>query len=1155
MNDDAPRRSDQAGNRDDRLNAAIAAYLHARDEGRPLDRGTILAQEPDLADELNRFFDSDDQVGWLITSVVPAVAAEGAWFGKYRVLRTIGRGGMGVVYEAEGPAIGQRVALKVLPTLGLPDPHDHERFRREIELAFRLDHPQIVPILDFGSFGGIPFCTMELIDGYDLRRVIRLLRRKDHPARADGLDLSNPKPVCEEVFQAIGLPEPGLSAEDLPGYLRFVASVGVQAGRALAYAHGKGISHRDIKPSNLLLDTQGKIHITDFGLAKAAESPDLTVTGDLGGTLRYMAPERLDGWSDPRSDVYSLGLTLYELLLLRPAFESIDRSRLINAITREAPRRPRSVNRAIPRDLELIIQRAIEKEPGHRYPTAAALADDLERFLAGRQIVGRPVALWRRAWAWSRRNRGPAGAIAAGFAVLFLAVSGLLFGLLMSRAAAEARAREAHAQRALAETARRESEYQSLLLQLQQTRLLSRSERWSEHAWELVRQAATIRADAGLRNQAAEALAGLDCRVVRHLAGTGASSVTFDRQGTRLLAGGIEPDATQDGRARALDLTSEQFLPVSFGLVGPGPVSFRDDGTPLQLVAQPGKGVVLWDLDHARAVAQLELPQGATATCLALRRDGSSVAASIATTDGRGQVLVWDVASRRVLQQFAVKARALAYSDDGELFVSGDEDGGIIVWKLPEGEQIAAFSQGRNTIESFSLIRNPHRDSEGKQAWLLAAGDSGGLILVWDLSTGQPISRCHGADYNVGAVAFSPDGATLVSAGRTGTTVIWDWANGRNLLSLHSGGLKSSVAFSHDGKKLATGHYSQLDPALSHVRVWELDQGRGIVTLRGLTGPVQWVLFAPDGRKLAALSQDWRLAIWDLPQRRLEAILNAPKGYSADNAALAFSSDGRQLAACAGREAKLWDVASKTILQTLRLPPGLGDRIAFPSSGELLLFRYESRDGLHVPIGDSLKISPIVCRIRNMLATQPLKPIVEFQGFKRSLVAAAIPGRPHFLIEDWRDGPGGRYQQLQALDAVSGKVLWSQRFENEDAGALLVDPTGELVTIGPRENGRQRPTLREALTGNVVLSFARRPGSPAPGGKSFICQVPEQPGVSVQNGDGRILLALGIDQRIASTPIFSTDGKRVAWGNANGSVMVADLDEIQSRLAQAGLSW
>ncbi len=229
--------------------------------------------------------------------------------------------------------------------------------------------------------------------------------------------------------------------------------------------------------------------------------------------------------------------------------------------------------------------------------------------------------------------------------------------------------------------------------------------------------------------------------------------------------------------------------------------------------------------------------------------------------------------------------------------------------------------------------------------------------------------------------------------------------------------------------------------------------------------------------------------------------------------------------------------------------------MTFPCSGQLFLFRYESRDGVHVPIGDDLKIDPIVCRIRNLLGAEPLKPMMEVQGFKHGLVAVAVPGRPRFIVEDWHDGPGGRYQELQALDAGTGSVLWSKRWDHEVAGGLAIDPTGALVAIGERDNGGQKPTLREASTGRVVRSFGDWPGSPGPGGKSFVRELPDRPGVSLQNSDNRILLGLGIDQRMASSAIFSADGKRVAWGNSDGTVMVADLDEIRSRLAQAGLSW
>jgi hypothetical protein len=158
-------------------------------------------------------------------------------------------------------------------------------------------------------------------------------------------------------------------------------------------------------------------------------------------------------------------------------------------------------------------------------------------------------------------------------------------------------------------------------------------------------------------------------------------------------------------------------------------------------------------------------------------------------------------------------------------------------------------------------------------------------------------------------------------------------------------------------------------------------------------------------------------------------------------------------------------------------------------------------------------------------------------------------------MEARHDGPGGHYQELQALDAVSGKLLWSQRWEHEEAGGFGIDPTGKLVVVGPRDQGGQKPTLREALTGKVMRTLDHWPGSPAPDGKTFIQKLPEHPGISLRNGDHRIFLSLDIDQTIDTSPLFIPDGKHVAWGNADGSVMVADLDEIQARLAQAGLSW
>jgi hypothetical protein len=220
-----------------------------------------------------------------------------------------------------------------------------------------------------------------------------------------------------------------------------VAQVGLQVAEALAYAHGHKILHRDIKPSNLLLDLEGTVWVTDFGLAKAEEGDDLTRTGGVVGTLRYLAPERFDGVSDARSDVYSLGLTLYEMLTLRPAFTETERGRLIRQVTQEEPPRPRKLDRRIPRDLETLVLKAAAKEPARRYQTAEELAEDLRRFLADRPIRARRAMPWERAWRWARRNRLVAALSGvAALALVAVAVVALAFGVSQQRAATRLKA-------------------------------------------------------------------------------------------------------------------------------------------------------------------------------------------------------------------------------------------------------------------------------------------------------------------------------------------------------------------------------------------------------------------------------------------------------------------------------------------------------------------------------------------------------------------------------------------------------------------------------------------------------------------------------------------------------------------------------------------
>ena len=411
---------------------------------------------PELADEINELFPAMMKVeqvkeichDWDGTDTGDPALSQ---VGDYRIIREIGRGGMGVVYEAEQISLGRRVAIKVLPQQSARDRTTLARFRREARASARLHHTNIVPVFEVGQDGEVSYYAMQLIQGQNLDSVIdelRRLRSKSPAGRSNrpppggqrvghrsksgtsgdaaslrlaqtllsgrfeqGLSAVAERPV-DDVPEA-GSPgsvepePPPPAAPDssavMPGgaqlssvesrhrtYHRGVAHIGRQAASALAYAHARGIVHRDIKPSNLLLDTEGVVWVSDFGLARVDED-DLTRTGDILGTLRYMAPERFRGRGDARADLYSLGLTLYELLVLRPAFDSHDRVALSEQIKNLEPSRPRSIDPRVPRDLETIVLKAIDKDPRTRYASAEALAEDLRRFLDDEPILARRV--------------------------------------------------------------------------------------------------------------------------------------------------------------------------------------------------------------------------------------------------------------------------------------------------------------------------------------------------------------------------------------------------------------------------------------------------------------------------------------------------------------------------------------------------------------------------------------------------------------------------------------------------------------------------------------------------------------------------------------------------------------------------------------------
>jgi serine/threonine protein kinase len=306
----------------------------------------------------------------------------------FRIIREVGRGGMGVVYEAEEERLSRRVALKVLrASLHMQAKHV-QRFEREARAAGRLQHNNIVPVFGSGHQEGRHYYFMRYIEGRGFDAVIRELRRR----RKDpsGLVLTGELSTITDRDR--------LAYDSL-------AQIGLQVALALEHAHGQGVLHRDIKPSNLLLDTKGNVWVTDFGLAKTLEADDLTSTGDVLGTIRYMAPERFAGQGDARSDLYSLGLTLYELVALRPAYEAVDRYELIERMRHDDPASLRKLDPRFPRDLDTIVGKLVAREPARRYSTAAALADDLRRFLEDRPIQARALSPPERLIRWCKRNR------------------------------------------------------------------------------------------------------------------------------------------------------------------------------------------------------------------------------------------------------------------------------------------------------------------------------------------------------------------------------------------------------------------------------------------------------------------------------------------------------------------------------------------------------------------------------------------------------------------------------------------------------------------------------------------------------------------------------------------------------------------------------
>jgi WD40 repeat protein/serine/threonine protein kinase len=838
--------------------------------------------------------------------------------GDFRIVREVGRGGMGVVYEAEQVSLGRFVALKLLPQQVAATDRQKERFLREARAAAKLHHTNIVPVFGFGEADGVPYYAMQFICGQGVNAVIEELRaqaggrigggdRAADLARSlatgvfEPADIDRPAPPSTPPSTPVALGSSGklsLSGDATPRAGRValwqgIARLGLQVASALDHAHQLGVLHRDVKPSNLLLDVHGTVWVTDFGLAKTEGQPDLTRAGDVLGTLRYLPPEALDGKADARGDVYALGLTLYELLALRPAFDAPDRAGVVRQVTAANPPPLRKLVPGLPRDLATIVHKAIQKEPAQRYQTAAALADDLQRFLDNRPITARPVSTVEHAWRACKRNPVVSGMAAAVMLAVVIGVAGMWWGWTAAasgekaanRAADELRDERDHVRRLNFAAADR-----LYLADMNRAHL-----NWYGGNVSLVRDilAAHRPASGGPDRR------GIEWFYLNRLANASARVIpTNVRRMPCLLVspdGGLIASAGADGvdvwRADGQPLWSyhpEREMGYYYG------AAFTPDGEKLVYTENTGDAAFLRVFEAATGSEKKAVPIPSEVHALAFSPRGVAVGAC-----RDGLVRVWETDSWHEREPLRGHRWALmaAFTPDGSLLVTGGEGGhdAIRVWDTretpwrpirqfrpgpggvdalavrPDGKQVVGC--GRNEVRSWDLTSD-----QPQPAWqrlcgalraafapdgahlMVACNDS--RVRTLDPATGAELGAFRDHENVVEAVAFGPGGAWVASAGRDRTIRIWGRdaaAEARTLRGPHDRVLHA--AYSPNGEFLVTAGGRAAGKG-GAVWVWDTKTWHPLCSIGLHADEVQRVRFSPNGFWLATAGKDGTVKCW-----------------------------------------------------------------------------------------------------------------------------------------------------------------------------------------------------------------------------------------------------------------------------------------------------
>jgi WD40 repeat protein/serine/threonine protein kinase/tetratricopeptide (TPR) repeat protein len=1079
--------------------------------------------------------------------------------GDYRIIREVGHGGMGIVYEAEQVSLGRHVALKVLPRKLLLDAKQKRRFEREAKAAAKLHHTNIVPVFGVGEHDGMPYYVMQFIQGLALDDVLDELRRmqgaksasdgsppardrravtrtdlsaaqmarslltgqykpgaendpgltadsppaagQDTPTGADASDAAKKGKLSESFSpssSSVILPGPsGVRSGShgrKPTYWQSVAQIGVQVAEALEHAHGQGILHRDIKPSNLLLDMRGTVWVTDFGLAKAEDQQNLTHTGDVLGTLRYMPPEAFEGQTGRRGDIYSLGLTLYEMLALRPAFEEKDRHRLVKLVTTQAPQRLDRLNRSAPRDLVTIIHKAIDRDPAHRYASAADLSADLQRFIDDEPVQARRVSVRERCWRWCRRN--PALASAAGLAAVALVAVTILSTLF-----ALAQARLATQQTQSNEDLRQEQERTAVALKKSTQLALELDLKLGEirkiSVWAAVERGQSLIEQGQLRRGMLWLTRGLelapaDDRNLQNTIRTNLASLRGELPILRttfaypyhIWSVAFSPDGRTVAVAGGDNHGEVRFYDSATGRsVGPilrhdrpiYGVTFSPEGKTL-MTADSSLGR-FWEVATGKEIGQPWEPPGMVTTG-AVSPDGKTIA--LGTWASGGQTRLYDAATRKPIGQ------PLEHQDTYVLSI--------------------AFSPDGKTLATATGI-----------------GEGRGECRLWDAATGKPRGEPMPHPTGIVAVTFSPDGKTIATAGgRDLKARLWDVASGKlKGKPLDHQGDNYAVAFSSDGRLLLTSGGGM-------VRLWAADTGQSLG--EPLPGPSQFALsvpFNPDGQSILIPGADKTARLWSLPTgRQVRPPLFQPGGVSA----LALSHDGQRLLVRSGSsnegELRLWDASLDKAIGPARTHAGWYYAAALSPDGKTILMGSGYSGANAARLWDGTTGKPI---------GEPLR-------FPSQIFAVTFsPDGKTILI-----GGGtarGQKGEVELVDAASGKAIGPPLVLPGAVWAVAFSPDGKTFLTGSSDTIVQDGEVRlwDADTRKEI-------GSPHPhrGRVSAVAFAPDGKIIASGSHDGIARLWNATSGEPIGTPMihqsevnaiaFSPDGQIVATASDDRKV-------------------